>query len=340
MTHLFIRTEASNAIGMGHFMRCFAIAELARTRGIEVTFLLNEITPQVDDRITSIGAHLSRLGTKIASQDDAQCLKIMLPNKALLIVDTYLAEGDYLDALYAHFRLIFMDDLAKIRPLRAHLVINAASNALDLGYDQIAPQAKALLGPQFAQIRLEFRHESLPQGNKPFIAIMMGGSDAKSYSQAIAEIILASIQDVDIRVVLGPAVADFSTLETLATHNARLSLHKNPANLAQTLAGACLVVTAGGGSVLELSAMGLMAIVLVIADNQENGLTSCDYPCFDARNGLPENLNQIITGYYQNPIKSSVIANNAKTLIDGRGCERIVEAISNLGSTSMKSYWK
>jgi len=52
---LFFRTEASSAIGMGHVMRCFALAEEARARDMPVTLLLNSLD-DVRDRLEAIGA--------------------------------------------------------------------------------------------------------------------------------------------------------------------------------------------------------------------------------------------------------------------------------------------
>jgi spore coat polysaccharide biosynthesis predicted glycosyltransferase SpsG len=98
--------------------------------------------------------------------------------------------------------------------------------------------------------------------------------------------------------------------------------------LAALLISSELVITAAGGSVGELCAIGQMAICLVVVDNQKAALTRCPYPVIDARGDLSlplmnEQINEALTATH----KSFNIRESARSLIDGNGCSRILDAM-------------
>ncbi|OYW79245.1 MAG: hypothetical protein B7Z26_08365, partial [Asticcacaulis sp. 32-58-5] len=66
MARLWIRTEASAAIGLGHFMRCFAIAEAARAKDWKVSFILNDASEAAQSHMAAIGANWVLFGGAVA----------------------------------------------------------------------------------------------------------------------------------------------------------------------------------------------------------------------------------------------------------------------------------
>ena len=55
MRHLFIRADASTAVGFGHIMRCLALAQAWQERGGHVTFLSHCLNEALRQRIMKEG---------------------------------------------------------------------------------------------------------------------------------------------------------------------------------------------------------------------------------------------------------------------------------------------
>ncbi|MDC7682756.1 UDP-2,4-diacetamido-2,4,6-trideoxy-beta-L-altropyranose hydrolase [Asticcacaulis sp. BYS171W] len=330
LMRMWVRTEASTRIGLGHFMRCFAIAEEARHHEIEVVFLLNEAPDAAIARLQSIGAKWRWMETRIGSPENAAAIKTVVPKGDVLLLDSYAFDADSYDRLSADYYLAVMDDLAEVCPLKAHLIVNAAGSAVDLPYAEIAPDATLCLGPDYAQIRREFRRH-YPAPRRPHICIMFGGSDPKGLTAICAEALLESAPAMDIRLIVGPANANVDALRQLCAKRAGLKLYLSPDNVAEVLTGAELVVTAAGGSVGEIAAMNLAALVMVVVDNQVAALKSSPFPVLDARKGWPTDFALTIEALMGDADMRREIAARAHGLIDGKGCERIIKAIRSHG---------
>ncbi|MFT3998195.1 MAG: UDP-2,4-diacetamido-2,4,6-trideoxy-beta-L-altropyranose hydrolase [Asticcacaulis sp.] len=326
---IWVRTEASARIGLGHFMRCFAIAEAARHSGFPVTFLLNDTADAIKSRLAQIGAGCLRLDTPIGSPEDAAALRAIVPRGEVILLDSYALGADFYADLYTDYRLAVMDDLAEVRPLQVHLVINAAVSASADLYAAITPGARLCLGPEYAAIRQEFRR-FYPLPRRAHICVLFGGSDPKGFTAVCAEALLEAAPMHDIRLIVGPANRDVDALRTLCATHPALKLYLSPDNVAEVLSGASLVVTAAGGSVGEIAAMRLPALVMVVVDNQAASLTASPYPVMDARSGWPEGFNAEVEALLGDPRARLNAAADAHTLVDGRGAERIVEAMTRV----------
>lgn len=327
---LFIRTEASTAIGMGHFMRCFAIAEEARAQGWEVAFLLNEIRDAVAARINAIGAHGREIPGALGYEGDFVALhELGVARPDWILVDSYQATEAFIHTLAQAAHVAVIDDLGLLDSYDADLIINAAEAAHAMPYGRKS-RARLLLGADYAQIRREFRQPALPLVGGPSVSVMFGGSDPRNLTGDCAELLHDLLPGVAIKVIAGPANVHGDALAALAQRLERMHLFLAPDSVARVLAGSDLVVTAAGGSVGEVAAMDLAALVLVVVDNQAAALTACPYPVLDARNGLPEALGVEVATLMAAPDLRRALAANAHALVDGRGAERIVEFMTRV----------
>ncbi len=329
MARLFIRTEASNAIGLGHFMRCFAIAEEARARDIEVVFLLNETGDAVQARCRQIGAIAKATPAQIGSIEDIEgIIASGLERDDWVIFDTYrnLKNARVIWDGFAH--VMILDDLALPMNVRADLVVNPAMSASEMGYGkQFLGFQRALLGPDYALIRREFRVPPAPTTDTQFVVVMFGGSDPRQLTGGCAAMLRAAMPGIRLKIIAGPAHIHTEALRALAGADPLLDLHVDPPSVAQVLAGCDLVLTAAGGSVGEMAAMGLAALVLVLYDNQKAALAQCPFPVIDARGGLPADLGLRARGLVDDPTGLKAIADKAHRIVDGKGAKRVVEAM-------------
>ncbi|CAL4869060.1 UDP-N-acetylglucosamine--N-acetylmuramyl-(pentapeptide) pyrophosphoryl-undecaprenol N-acetylglucosamine transferase [Asticcacaulis sp. MM231] len=327
---LFIRTEASTQIGLGHFMRCFAIAEEARAQGIEVTFLLNELGEAVMARLEEIGAKGVRIDGSLGSAADFMGMAALdLTRKDWLLIDGYAATEDYIALQSQAVRVAVVDDLNVLERFDCDLLINPAQAAKPADYKR-KTRARLRLGPDYALIRKEFTQACPVSAEAPFVTIMFGGSDPSQLTSLCIEGIYRNIESVHVRTIAGPANVHTNDLTKLEQKLERYRLYASPPSVARVLAGSALVITAAGGSVGEVAAMGLPALVLVVYDNQAAALKACPYPVIDARAGLPDDLGAQVKALLDDPARLAEIARNAHAVVDGEGPRRIVEALRHV----------
>jgi len=322
MAKLLIRTEASNAVGMGHFMRCFAIAEEARARGIEVRFVVSDLSDPVAERCRRIGATARATGT--LPGEDAGIVASMLKPDDRLVIDSYQATADYVTTLHKAAHVVVIDDLAALERYDCDLIVNPALSASHSTY-RARTSAKLLLGASYALIRREFRVAHAGFGSA--VAVMFGGSDPRQLTGGCARILRAALPGVTLKIIAGPAHIHTDELRALAQADPLMELHVDPPSVAQVLAGCNLVLTAAGGSIGEMAAMGLAALVLVLYDNQKAALEQCPFPVIDARGDLPADLGAQTRTLVDDPAKLKAIADAAHKIVDGKGAQRIVEVL-------------
>ena len=326
---LCIRTEASSQIGMGHFMRCFAIAEEARGRGIGVTFLLNELGDAVKTRLTQIGAAGIAIDGALGSAADFMALGAPgLTRDDWLLIDSYAATEDYIALQKNAARVAVIDDLNALDHFDCDLLINPAQAARPVDYER-KTRGRLLLGADYALIRREFIGAGSAESGAA-VTIMFGGSDPTQLTARCAEALHAALPAADIRLIAGPANQHTDDLMRLARKSDRIRLFISPKSVADVLTGSALVITAAGGSVGEVAAMGLAALVLVVYDNQAAALKACPFPVIDARSGLPEDLGARVRMLIDEPAHLLEIAHKAHAVVDGLGPKRIIEAMLNV----------
>ncbi len=324
LRHLWIRTEASSDIGLGHFMRCFAIAEEARHRGIAVTFALSVIESAVQARIDSIGATgLSTGGLPGTTADILAMSAARLTRDDWLIIDTYTADHGYIALQSALARVAVIDDLNLLPRFDCDLLINPAHTAHQMGYDR-KTRARKLFGLDYALVRSEFQTRA-ETGDA--VTVTFGGSDPNNLTAEALKTLRKALPDRPLRVIAGPANVHTCELTLLSQMLGHIELIVAPTRVADALSGSALIVTAAGGSVNEIAAMALPALVLVVYDNQAAALTGCPFPVLDARVGMTADLGDTVCGLMADPARLRAIADIAHAQVDGRGPARILDIL-------------
>ncbi|MGH8864998.1 MAG: UDP-2,4-diacetamido-2,4,6-trideoxy-beta-L-altropyranose hydrolase, partial [Burkholderiales bacterium] len=213
---LCIRADAGELQGIGHVMRCLALAQAWQDRGGMVLFITATKTPALLDRLASEGCKLQLLKAVPASVDDAAETSALAvkAGAAWIVVDGYQFNADYLRALKADSRTLFVvDDFACGGLADADLVLNQnlrAETAMDAGL----VDRNQMLGSRFALLRREFRSPGTParagSAESPQrasrIVVTFGGSDPGNVTGRVLEL-LAGFRDwrLQITVLVGPA---------------------------------------------------------------------------------------------------------------------------------------
>ncbi len=245
-----------------------------------------------------------------------------------LVIDSYQATEEYIRSQSRAARVLVVDDLCALAAYDCDMIVNPAMAASEMLYDRKST-AKVLLGADYALIRAEFRTAGIAVRSGSRLSIMFGGSDPTGLTGRCAEILHEAVPVSQIRLIVGPANVYTDGLMTLAQKLERLEVCVSPESVAQALSGSDLVITAAGGTVGEVASMGLPALVLVVYDNQAAALRGCPYPVIDSRGGLPADLGGRIRALMADPAERQRLAETAHRSVDGKGSQRILEAMKN-----------
>lgn len=111
-----IRCDAGPDIGMGHFMRSFALAQ-ALSPNFRIVFVSRSLPKKYALWLKHQGYKFIRMSSKITLSSEVRCLQILVKKMkvSLLIVDTYAYRMKQLKALKKQTTLLDFDDSANPR---------------------------------------------------------------------------------------------------------------------------------------------------------------------------------------------------------------------------------
>ncbi|BDX07791.1 UDP-2,4-diacetamido-2,4,6-trideoxy-beta-L-altropyranose hydrolase [Planctobacterium marinum] len=338
----YFRTEASNAVGMGHLMRCMALAQILSDQYIKCSFIVPpESIP------FCLGRHdwdfsLIPLQEELPTIDEYRWFSenIDLTSDDILVLDSYKFTGQYISSMaQLPASLVLFDDCNDRDKLEVDVVINSAGGADSLGYEVTAPDAHYCLGEQYRLLRREFLTE-LPQPlpDRNSLTIVMGGTDPQGLSLRI-------LQELSQQEFYGPVrlvtTSNNPQLEEikLFTTNTLLSVQLviDCQDLATIFSHSRLTLSAAGSSQFELLAMHCPTVLLVVADNQFNAAQASENQgwcrVFDVRE--TKNMVNVVSGLtqlWQNESKLQSMMKAAQQHADTKGNERILDTIARLDS--------
>lgn len=336
---LILRVLVSPQIGLGHLIRCQGLAQVMRSRGWRIHWLINQ---EGADYFQSLGlpGELSVLSNSNEFEGEKPVWLDYIKgfcSDPVIVLDGYLFNADYLSGIRSlHLRWVLFEDLVLEGYLGADLLVNSSviANADDYAGRGVGI---ALLGPEYAPVRLEFSQQvTLPLWERPHFLVMFGGSDVLGLTRQFVVAIkaLGWPKDIPVILVTGAAYSERLQIEALlASWPNQITYMHNVKNMADLMHGARLALTAAGSTVLELAVMRVPSILLIAAENQEKAAFEmaarglCD--TFDGR--IPLNWPELLDLCCQN--WNTPLPNPANTLApwcDGLGLMRIADAIENL----------
>ena len=359
------RVDASIQIGSGHVMRCLTLADALSQDGYQCQFICRELKGHLGDLIASRGYNLSLLpppienhNCEIASnsvdyktwlgvtwQDDADqtldCLKSFIPD--LLVVDHYALDYKWENQLSSHVKNVFViDDLAN-REHKCNLLLDQNLGRCSYDYERfVSADSKLLIGPKFALLRAEFvisRDKCLVRRQNPVfkrILISLGGIDKANITCQILEVIAEFFprKNLKLDIVMGresPYLEEVYHVVRQFSLDATIS--SNVSNMAERMFYADLSIGAAGGTSWERCCLGLPSIIFVLADNQREGASAlrnvgAAIVIWKSTEFKIDLLNALKT--LSNPTKLKLLSQNAASISDGRGCERVLEEINDM----------
>jgi UDP-2,4-diacetamido-2,4,6-trideoxy-beta-L-altropyranose hydrolase len=338
---LLIRADASSEIGIGHVMRCLALAQVWQEQGGRAVFAMAAGAQQLSERLQLDGVEVRTIAAEPGSAEDAfQTLELRSRLDAdWLVLDGYHFSAQYRQAMESEmFHLLLMDDGGDHALCSCDVILNPdpeASVRIHRGEDS---RTRFLIGPEYALLRHEFRQfrevDSNPPEKAERILISMGGGDSHNVTLQVLEA-LQEIKHVQLNlaVVIGASNSHRASLQAAAkasSHPARLL--ENVTNMPELMAWADLGITAGGGTCYELAFMRCPMFLVAMAKNHERAVAFYQQKGCAVAAGWFKSLDKYaLAGRLENVICDGALrrklVENAAGMIDGRGAERVVEVM-------------
>ncbi len=335
---LFFRADANSQIGSGHVMRCLAIANAAREKGIESTFIIaDEEAKELIDNYEYPTICLSSTWNHLDDEIVELTSLIKELNINQLFVDSYFVTKVYLSKLKELIKIIYLDDINTfLYPV--DVIINYNIYAKNYNYLNKYRNTKLLLGCDYVPLRKEFQNQRyIVREQVTNILITTGGTDSYNMSGNLLNTILYKSQyaNTNFHVVVGNFNIHIDNLIDIQQKHSNVKLYKNIKYISKLMKESDLAITAGGSTLYELCACGVPSITFSFADNQIDGVVEFHnqnliYYAGDVRDGINNcihNIDAKIQELIANKRIRSELSMRMRNMVDGNGANRIIEHI-------------
>lgn len=268
-----LRCDAGPRTGVGHVVRCVALAEELTRRGVAVRFLSDlGGLPWAAQQLTGRGfAHEPAPG----SPDDLLAAARRLRLDAV-VLDSYELTGAYGTAVRESGRVALAIVDGDLRGQVADVYVDQNLDA-EATPTPVPPGAVRLAGIRYALLRDAVRRlrpdrpRPYDEVHVPRVVCFFGGTDAYRAAPVVARLLLGSGAPFDATVI---AADDGLRAELLALRpgrGSRLDVIAPTDGLPALLADADLAISASGTSTWELLCLGVPAALVWVVDNQRLG---------------------------------------------------------------------
>ncbi len=336
---ILFRCDGSPEIGLGHVVRCLALAdELYEVHGCRVAFAMRRgplgfemvrqkrypvLTPPDDDRPFDYARWLAEAIGNVNARVLILDVRDDLPRAAV-------------EALKEQGLLIVTQDDPSERRLAA-----------DLAFYPPVPQARKLdwsgfsgkvyVGWEWVVLRREFAScpRRMPH-ERPVVLVAMGGSDPAGLTLRVIEALDLLDEDFEAIIVLGPGFHYNKDLKDLLTKTRRqFEVRRSVTDVPELMAQADLAVASFGVTAYELAAMGIPAIYLCLTEDHAESASAFMDAGIAISLGVFSRVTAPILAETVSQLLNDVprrlrMSDQAKRRVDGKGTKRIAHEVAEV----------
>lgn len=351
---VIFRVDGSHRIGLGHVMRCIALAEGFEKNGIKSLFIIRDYQPEIFKIIRNNSFIIKIIPKENTFKEDVKVtlgfanryhtkIIILDINNPITMVDL---EGykNYIQTLNRNnLYLIIIGGLQEKRILSG---IFLSSGTVIIPYFNAGRIRKTngvsyLLGPDYFIFRDDFIKAA--KRKRPIVSkaknvlVTMGGSDPFRLTvKTVKDLVDFCKSSLNLKIAIGPVfdVSIKSDIEKiLENYKGNYKLIADSNNMAGLMFWADLVITSGGLTRYEAALIGTPTIVISYDDYQEKIMNDfkkcgCILHLGQAKNVGMGDIGRKVTGLLANSHIRDKMSKKGKALVDGRGVERIISNIT------------
>lgn len=339
MSKVYIRCDGGTDIGMGHVVRCLALAEMIRDH-FDVIFVLQSTSENIHEMIAHEGYQQVVLLRNEDPTSDAEAFKVHLTNDDIVVLDSYKFKSEYQQTLKSVIRaLVVVDDLHGWHHY-ADVVINHA-NGLNQEDYSCEPYTRILLGFDYLLIRPAFLKRRSVGHLKSKISkflISMGAADVGNLTSKFAKALLdlKCVEQITLLVSsINPHLKEIHQLEDQNAERIKIISNINATALIENLLDTDFVICPASSISLESVSLQVGLLIGYTADNQ-----MANYKALMEKNAALSlgNLHTLhhaeITSKIQYICERPELVNDQYkqqlALVDGKSPERILSVFQSL----------
>ena len=325
-------------IGVGHLMRCLALAEEVARRGREVVFLADASSvPFARDQLAARGF---RSVPPPATEAEQLALVASLAPEAV-VVDSYRLPPSTYAALHASYRtLAIVDGEIGEREADVYLDQNIGSEDDPRALPAGAADAVRLAGLRYSLMRRDIlrRRPDDPDAHAEAtplrVLAFFGGTDAFGAAPVATAALIGTGKPFALTVVAAGETSR-AALEALQPGpGQQIDVISPTDRIAEMVTAADLVVSAAGTSSWELLCLGAAVAFVCVADNQEEsyGRIAAQELCFplgklSAMRADPTAATEVLRTALTDAGARSALRRRGWELVDGAGGARVADRL-------------
>lgn len=332
-TRILIRCDGDVDVGMGHVVRCAALAdELRESFGCGVFFAVSKGKPAVDYLVArGFPVHVQHAGSSESSWV-ANLISGQKPDAIILDVRTDLSLEAVRDWKTSGIFVVVVDDTSDRRL------------AADAVFFPPVPQVEKLTWPEYSGrvftgwdwvvLRRQFGGKrSVGSGMPPRILVSMGGSDPCGLSLDVAEALVGVKESFTSTFVIGASFPYRKELEArLAACSFPNELLVGVEEMADLMAASDMAVASFGVTAYELATLGVPAVHLCLTDDHAESSSAFEGSGIAVNLGVagrvpPATIAEGVSSLLRDSGLRRQMGKRAAELIDGRGARRIAAEI-------------
>jgi spore coat polysaccharide biosynthesis predicted glycosyltransferase SpsG len=341
---VLFRCDASPEIGLGHLVRCLALAdELRQNHGAAVAFAM---------RTSPLGSEMvKRRGYLVLSAPDCDgvhfdyeawlhdCMR-QTEAQALFVDVRDDLPRSALDALALRGATIaVVEDLSE-RRWAAHLAFYPPVPQVQMA-DWSGFQGRLCVGWQWVILRSQFAGSLLPRDHSflrrdrstIFLLIAMGGSDPAGLTLKAVRAVDRLEGDFESVIILGSAFCHRASLQSiLGNARRRFTVREDVREMSAAMAEADLAICSFGMTAYELAAMGVPTVYVCLTEDHEKSASALVAAGMGTSAGVDDQETEIrlsvaVARLLIDKKARSQMSVRARELIDGQGANRIAELL-------------
>ena len=316
MKRAYLRVDGNTEIGLGHLIRCIALAQMIKD-DFDIHFVSKDAPPQVIQDILESNFKFIKIYKESAFFN-------LLKESDIVIIDHYGLDSKYQKKIKTKvYKLVCIDDLHD-KSFDADLIINHAPGVEPRDYDARS-YSQFALGPNFALLRPEFLKAALERPKQNInrrLLICFGGSDINNLTCQALEALYSNPFFEEIFVITGVSFSFGHQLGKLVKLDNRIKwLENQSAREMLEYMQKCQYVLAPASSIAyELLSAGCTWLGGYYVENQKR-----IYEGFKQMNCLVDlgNLNKNLTPFLSKYDGSQIQLLSKENPIDGKSDLRI-----------------
>lgn len=338
MRKVIIRADGGSSIGMGHVVRCLALAEMLKN-DFNIVFAIQEPSETAIHSIQQTTNTIIELPLTENYTQDALNLVEHVSENDIVVIDGYHFNTEYQQTIKNKgCKLVAIDDLHAWHHL-ADVIINHANSIQESDY-AAENYTQFCLGLEYVLLRPEFlnagkKTRKITEIKKIFIS--MGAADIGNNTKKITEALLFINTISEIHLMVSKVNPNIKDIERLTLISNRVKVHYNLSakELIQLLTTCDIAICPASSISLESCAIGIGLISGYTADNQIGNLNGLikhkTLINFDNINAL--SIKEIVKKMERlipYPSVFNELIENQKRMIDGKSPNRLLTIFKSL----------